>query len=73
MRITYGVLRRGMLLRILESFSDPPNFSILLVSLLMVVVAVLCARAGGTEVEPSSVELCEAKTQRQPHSAERKE
>ena len=68
-RITYGVLRRGMWLRILWSFGDPPYFRSLLISHLVVVVVVW---AGGTEAEPSAVEPTEAKTQLQPPSADRR-
>ena len=39
-RIAYDVLRVGMWLRIVGSFSDPPNFSKLLLSPLVVAVAV---------------------------------
>ena len=60
--------KSGHVSRILGSLSDPPNFSSLLLSPFVVVVVV---RAGRTEAEQSAVELSEAKTQRQPHSAER--
>ena len=61
-----------MWLRSVGSFSDPHNFSKLLISRFVVVVAVCMPGQGRKEVEPSAGELSEAKTQRRPHSAERK-
>ena len=68
----YGVPKVGMWLGILGSLRDPPNFSCHLLSPLAVVVGVCVPGQEGAEVEPSAGELSEAKTQRRPHSAERK-
>ena len=67
--ITHGVLRSGTWLRILGSFSGPSNFSSLILSTLVVVVAVYVPGQAGQMSNRARGKLSEAKTQRRPHSA----